>query len=461
MIRTAWVFVFVFLVPVGALLGQQAQIETGTRTGASSIRLALPQFPSLSADTETAEANDANDVLAAAFNETLWNDIDFSGVISLISPDFYPLGSFGNPADIDPEEWISTAVDAQFMGFGNMSLNQNRFVLEARIWDLRTRVEDRELEGRRYIGEMNERSVRLIAHQFADLIIQTLGGGIEGVAQTKIAFESDRVGGGNGNVVREIFVMDYDGANDYQLTTLHSLAVTPNWSPDGQMIGYTSYARDKADIAVISPIDRRGFRFSTLSGTTTTPAWSPDGDRIAFSSSMNELRGVPDMELYVSDVRGENRRRLTSSRGVDISPAWNPSTGREIAFVSDRNGAPQIYIMDAEGGNVRRIVEGGGNAGGPAWSPDGLTIAFHWQRNGAPFDIYIYDIATDRTVQLTRSAGNNESPSWSPDGRHLVFESSRSGSRQIYSMLADGTKVRRLTSQGNNVNPSWSGYMGE
>ena len=459
MIRTAWVFPLFFFMALGTLLSQQARIETGTRTGATSIRLALPEFPSTSTDTESPEAL-ANAALAAAFNETLWNDIDFSGVISLISPNFYPLGNFGNPGDINPDEWTSNTVDAQFMAFGNTSISQNQFVLEARLWDLRTRVEDRELEGRRYRGELNERSVRLIAHQFADLIIQTLGGGIRGVAQTKIAFESDRVGG-DGEVVREIFVMDYDGANDYQLTTLRSLAVTPSWSPDGRMIGYTSYARDKADIAVISPVDRRGFQFSTLSGTTTTPAWSPDGNRIAFSSSMGEVRGVPDMELYVSDVRGENRRRLTNSRGVDISPVWNPSTGREIAFVSDRNGPPQLYIMDAEGGNVRRIVEGGGNAGGPAWSPDGLTIAFHWQRRGAPFDIYIYDLVTDRTVQLTRGVGNNESPSWSPDGRHLVFESSRGGSRQIYSMLADGTKVRRLTSQGNNVNPSWSGYMGQ
>ncbi len=461
MSRIAWVLCCLFFLPGSPLLSQQAQIETGTRTGATSIRLALPQFPAGTGDGEAPEAlRTEYEVLRAAFNETLWNDIDFSGVISLISPDFYPLGRFGNPGDIDPEDWTSTAVEAQFIAFGNTSLNQDQFVLEARLWDLRTRLEDREVSGQRYRGEMNERSVRLIAHQFADLIVATLGGGIQGVAQTKIAFESDRMSP-EGEVVREIFVMDYDGASAYQLTTLRSLAVTPNWSPDGAMIGYTSYARDKADIAVISPIDRRGFQFSTLSGTTTTPAWSPEGNRIAFSSSMNEVRGVPDMELYVSDIRGENRRRLTNSRGVDISPVWNPSTGREIAFVSDRNGPPQLYIIDAEGGNVRRIVEGGGNAGGPAWSPDGLTIAFHWQRSGAPFDIYLYDLATDRTVQLTRGVGNNESPSWSPDGRHLVFESSRGGSRQIYSMLADGTKVRRLTSQGNNVNPSWSGYMGE
>ena len=270
MIRTAWILSVVFLVPVWVLPSEQAQIETGTRTGATSIRLALPPFPSSSGDPE------AMATLAAAFNETLWNDIDFSGVISLISPDFYPLGRFGNPGDINPEDWTSTTVDAQFMAFGNTSLNQNQFVLEARLWDLQTRVSEREVEGRRYRGEMNERSVRLIAHQFADLIIQTLGGGIRGVAQTKIAFESDR-SSGDGEVVKEIFVMDYDGANEYQLTTLRSLAVTPNWSPNGEMIGYTSYASDKADIAIISPIDRRGFRFSTLSGTTTTPAWSPDG----------------------------------------------------------------------------------------------------------------------------------------------------------------------------------------
>ncbi len=454
--KSAFIFLVFFIisswtVPSWALLSPQAQIETGTSTGATSVRLALPEFPSESRETTE---------LVTLFNETLWNDIDFSGVISLISPDFYPLGRFAGPVDVDPEEWTSTTVDAQMLAFGNASIEGGQFVLEARLWDLKTRIEERERLGRRYRGEMNERSVRLIAHQFADLVIQRLGGGIRGVAQTKIAFESDR-DSPSGEVVKEIFVMDYDGANAYQLTTLGSLATTPNWSPDGRMIGFTGYERDKADVVIMSPVDRRRFQFPEFSGTTTTPAWSPAGDRIAFSSSMGEVRGRPDMELYVSDVRGENLRRLTNSWGVDISPVWNPGTGREIAFVSDRSGSPQLYIIDAEGGNIRRIVEGGGNAGGPAWSPDGQTIAFHWQRTRGNFDIWIYDVVADRTVQLTQNAGNNESPGWSPDGRHLVFESNRTGSRQIYSMLADGTKVRQLTRRGNNVNPSWSNYMGE
>ena len=394
----------------------------------------------------------------ATFNETLWEDLDFSGIIDLVSRSFYPRGRFGQPNDIDLQEWSSTTVDAQLIAFGSASLNRrDQFVIEARFWDLRTRFEDRELvPGQRYTGEMTEGSVRLIAHKFADRIIEAVGGGIRGVAQTKLAFESDRVGGVG---EKEIFVMDYDGHNQYQLTTLRSLALTPNWHPDGERIAFTSYAQNKPDVAIISRLDRRGYSFQEFEGTTTTPAWSPDGTRIAFSSSARQVRGQPDMEIYVSDARGGTLRRLTNSRGVDISPAWNPRTGNQIAFVSQRSGQGQIYIIDAEGGNLRQIVGGDGSMSDPAWSPDGQTVAFNWQKRGRNFDIYLHDLATDRNVQLTADARDNEQPTWSPDGRHLAFQSTRGGSKQIYSMLADGTKLRRLTSEGNNMNPAWSSYI--
>ncbi len=66
------------------------------------------------------------------------------------------------------------------------------------------------------------------------------------------------------------------------------------------------------------------------------------------------------------------------------------------------------------------------------------------------------DIATRRFVQLTHDAGRNDFPSWSPDGRHLVFQSNRSGNDQIWTMLADGTQQRQLTTSGRNTQPNWS-----
>ena len=92
----------------------------------------------------------------------------------------------------------------------------------------------------------------------------------------------------------------------------------------------------------------------------------------------------------------------------------------------------------------------------PAWSPNGQLLAFSWRRPSGNYDLYVMDIASHALVELTRDAGRNERPSWAPDGRHLVFESTRTGTRQIWSMLADGTSPRELTAQGQNESPNWS-----
>jgi TolB protein len=107
---------------------------------------------------------------------------------------------------------------------------------------------------------------------------------------------------------------------------------------------------------------------------------------------------------------------------------------------------------------VRRISGGGGDAVTPAWHPNGQLLAFSWTRGFAPgnYNVFVMDVASGKLVQLTHGAGRNEHPSWAPDGRHIVFESDRSGGKQIYTMLADGTQVRKLTSAGRNEAPVWS-----
>lgn len=432
------------------VLAAQPQINTGIDRGVALARVALPEFVSRSSDNQSR-------TLTALFNETLWNDLEFSGVLQLVSRSFYPLGVFGGIPDIMPTDWTSEEVDADLLAFGNTLSTATEFSVEARLWDLRVSVFDREILGQRYRSfEQTPRAVRLMAHTLADDIVEILGAGIRGVALTQIAYEHRPP-----DDEKSIWVIDYDGANPRQISPAGVLAVTPNWSPDGTRIAYTSYEFDKADIAVISPVDRQGFPFERYPGTTSTPAFSPDGMRIAFSSSMGEVRGQPDPEIYLADVQGRNPRRLTNSVGVDFSPSWNPRTGQQLAFVSDRSGPPQIYIMDAEGGNLRRISAEGGDATDPAWSPNGEMIVFSWQPpSRSSRDIFLHRLSTGQNIQITRDAGYNENPGWSPDSRHVVFESNREGSVQLYSMLADGSRIRRLTSQGHNSNPSWSNYMG-
>jgi len=419
------------------------QINSGTDRGLIGVKIAVPEFQPAATDAKTM-------TLTALFNKVLWEDLDYSGGLTLVSRSLYPLGKFSEPGDVKPDDWTSPAVDAQFIGFGNARVSGGRMSVEARLWDLKNAA-NREAIGKRYGSDDSEAGARLMAHQFADAIIELIGGGIRGIALTKIAYIGERTQG-----VKELYVMDYDGNDSGAMTAYKSTVMTPAWSPDGEKIAFTSYRRGMPDIEILSRLDRRSYAFERAGGTTTTPSWSPDGGKIAFATS----RDGSDTEIYVADWNGKNMRRLTVNKAVDISPVWNPRTGREIAFTSDRDGSPQLYIMDAEGTNVRRLIEEGGHAVEAAWSTDGQRIAFAWQRSRTSnFDIYVHDLATGKNTQITQDTGDNERPSWAPDGRHIAFEASRAGSRQIFSMLLDGTKVRQLTNTGKNTAPAWSGYI--
>jgi TolB protein len=160
------------------------------------------------------------------------------------------------------------------------------------------------------------------------------------------------------------------------------------------------------------------------------------------------------MEIYVANGDGSGAKKLTRTRNaVNISPRWNPKTGREIAFISDRGGSPRIYLMDADGGNERPLLNLGGHMDSPSWSPDGRFLAFAWDGGGS-FHIYVADVATGQTLRLTR-AGRNENPAWSPDSRHIVFQSNRTGRWEIWAMHVDGSEQRQLT-RGGGRSPSWS-----
>ena len=63
---------------------------------------------------------------------------------------------------------------------------------------------------------------RAIAHRFANAIVERLGGGLPGIAESRIYFcKSARQG------YKEIWVMDYDGGNQRPITQYGSLSLTP------------------------------------------------------------------------------------------------------------------------------------------------------------------------------------------------------------------------------------------
>ena len=86
----------------------------------------------------------------------------------------------------------------------------------------------------------------ITAHKFADEIIFRLGGGIPGIAESKIYFISSRSGH------KEIWAMDYDGANQHQVTHLGSISLSPRISPDGSRLAFSSVTRGNWEILMYS-----------------------------------------------------------------------------------------------------------------------------------------------------------------------------------------------------------------
>jgi TolB protein len=418
----------------------QDWVSTGVGLGAQRIKLAVPDFPPKSVDQQLVS-------LTQEFNQVLWNDLDEAGIFEMISKSNYPLKVPEEPLDVDFNAWSTAPASAQMLVFGKAENINSNLVVTGRLFDLGNQANPGVL-AKRYVATLNEVSTREAAHRFADEIIKTLGGGLTGINQTRLAFVSSRSGHA------EIWVMDYDGFNQHPITSWRSMSTTPRWSPDNSKLAYTSYASGNPEIYLFSFETNRRIPFPAYKGLNTTPAWSPDGKKIAFCSSMG---GNPD--IYISDPNGLNLQRLTFASGVNISPVWNPKTGNELAFVSDRSGQPQIYIMSVDGTNLRRMttVAVGGDASAPSWAPNGLFMAFHWRvSETGTYDIYVMEIASGRIIQLTHDAGRNEHPTWSPDGRHLAFESTRSGMREVWTMLANGLEPRQLTKNGENWNANWS-----
>jgi TolB protein len=431
-------FFFLFVV---AALPAQDWIHTGTGLGVEKIRLAAADFKQVAPSAQTQN-------LALTFNVTYENDLAAAGIFDMVSRSFFPLSVPGAPQEVVLNEWASPPPNASMLAFGNLGVQDGNLNVQGWLYDTKNQQSPQVL-GKQYREQATDANARLIAHRFADEIIFRLGGGVPGIAESKIYFVSQRSG------AKEIWQMDYDGANQKQLTHLGSIALSPHVSPDGSRVAFSGVTKEGWQIQMYSLELNRLVTFPHFGGDNYSPAWSADGQNLALSSSR-----TGNTQIYTVSASGGNLKRLTEGKHPDVSPTWNPKTNAQIAWVSGRTGLPQIYTMASDGTNVVRMTDQG-YAVSPSWSPNGQFLAFAWVRHygpGAPgaSDIYVMDIASKQWVQLTHDGGRNDFPSWSPDGRHIVFQSNRSGKLQIWSMLADGSEPRQLTSQGENSQPNWS-----
>ena len=233
---------------------------------------------------------------------------------------------------------------------------------------------------------------------------------------------------------------------------------------------------------------------------------SPDGKMVAYVRTTTDVAtGRRNSDIWVVPADGSGAPKLlVGGDKNENTPRWSPD-GKRIAFMSTRDGDPQVYLADADGGNVHQLTKAAGGVQPPlVFSPDSSLLAFvsdvnmfdepanvhvltrllfrHWDewRENVRHHIFIVAAAARPTEggggndAKDLTPGDYDSPptqqednaiTFTPDGKDLVFVSNRDGTdkeayttnNDVWSVPVTGGEAKRLTpNPASDLQPSFT-----
>jgi len=362
--------------------------------------------------------------------DTLAKALKFHGIISILPTKQYG----GRPL----ANWKKQPVDYVVLGQYTKASNSLKF--ELRLLDV---ASNEIIMGKSFSGSMQQKEQMLF--KYCDRVVKTLTG-IEGIADTKIAFVSTKTN------TKEIYITDILGKNFRQITRHKNLTVSPRFKPGGIFLTYTSYHTGNQNLYITDLRQSKTTRaLSRRKGLNLGPAWSADGRHMILTLSTS---GNPD--LFILDSKGNIIEQLTRRAGINVSPTWSPD-GNHLVFVSDRSGKPQLYYMNMKNRKVKRLTFEGVENAEPSWSPTENRIVYSSLRDGV-YQLFTLDpLNEDTPTQVTSDLSHHESPVWSPDGNQILFVKRDGKRHQLYAIMKDGSYQRNvLNLPGSQTYPQWS-----
>lgn len=165
--------------------------------------------------------------------------------------------------------------------------------------------------------------------------------------------------------------------------------------------------------------------------------------------------GKDPKRVVIMDYDGRNQRPLSADGVLALHPTWFPD-GTRVAYVTYRQGRPEIIAQNVTTGQVRSLAFFPGLNASPAISPDGLQMLLVLSRDGNP-EVYRMAVDGSELKRLTFSPSVETSPVWSPDGAQIALVSDQGGGPQIHLLGANGGRMRRVSFVGNYAtSPDWS-----
>ncbi|HVU15093.1 MAG TPA: SdrD B-like domain-containing protein, partial [Phototrophicaceae bacterium] len=328
-------------------------------------------------------------------------------------------------------------------------------------------------------------------------------------SSSKIAFRSYRDGDHSKSA---LYLMNPDGSSLQRISDVNGDATNPSWSTDDSLIAYQSNLDGDLDIYIYQVSTGITRKLTDNNTPDYAPTWLCNSTTVIFTSDVDgnpniysadadpiqspaidvkkdaaQMTTDPADDIYPENTPDEENASLEgqlpggvslgdqtdflkpdasvtkADPSLDSGKAWEPINSCPTVcpaftlYQSNRTGDQEVFRMNDTGGNDLNLSVGVGAADqGPTRSPDARWVAFTSDRDGND-DLYLVAADGSGLRRLTSDAATEDDPAWSPDSQRIAFESNRSGRWEIYTMDVQTGVVTQITSgASDNRYPDWS-----